>query len=484
MINEQRRSCYLEAADQAEDETAKSAISIQSELAMCLANANLRDHARAIWDAAVAAARPETLIQNAFSDSRFPILDAVSWAPRILVVGGGKAGAAMSAAVEAALTDYQARIEGIVNGPAASEESTGPLTKWIRLHAARPASTNQPTAEGVAGTRQILEMARNVGPQDVLLCLISGGGSALLPAPAAGITLADKQHVTSLLHACGATINEMNCVRKHLSDFKGGRLAQAFKGRALFSLIISDVIGDPLDVIASGPTAPDPTTFEDALAVLEKYGLSEKASPAIILHLRAGAAGKVPETPKILPNHIRNYVIGNNAKSLAAAQAKAEELGYRVLNLGSYIEGETRQVATALAGVVRSIQGQGVPIAPPACVLSGGETTVTLVTGHGKGGRNQEFVLAAALKLGVEGLHHTVVLSGGTDGEDGPTDAAGAIADAATLQRSEDLGLSPVAFLLRNDAYHFFEATGDLLKTGLTQTNVMDVRVILVGPPE
>ena len=290
--------------------------------------------------------------------------------------------------------------------------------------------------------------------------------------------------MTKLLHACGATINEMNCVRKHLSEFKGGRLAQAFKGRALFSLIISDVIGDPLDVIASGPTAPDPTTFEDALQVLEKYQLLEKAPAAVLAHLRAGVAGQVPETPKILANHIRNYIIGNNSKSLAVAQATAERLGYRVLNLGSYIEGETRHVATAMAGIVRSVRQDRQPLSPPACLLSGGETTVTLVEGHGEGGRNQEFVLAAALKLGVDGLRDIVVLSGGTDGEDGPTDAAGAIADDTTLEKAQEIALAPAAFLARNDAYHFFAATGDLLKTGLTQTNVMDVRVILIGAPE
>ena len=454
---------------------------------MSSATRNLREDARAIWDAAVTAARPQQLMHDAFHDPRLPIVDAVSWAPRILIVGGGKAGAAMSTALGNELPQFLDRIEGVVNVPAETANAGGvpaPATRRIRLHPARPAGTNQPTAEGVAGTRQMLELARTAGPQDVMLCLISGGGSALLPAPVAGITLEDKQHVTKLLHACGATINEMNCVRKHLSEFKGGRLAQAFKGRALFSLIISDVIGDPVDVIASGPTAPDPTTFEDALQVLEKYQLLEKAPAAVLAHLRAGVAGQVPETPKILANHIRNYIIGNNSKSLAVAQATAERLGYRVLNLGSYIEGETRHVATAMAGIVRSVRQDRQPLSPPACLLSGGETTVTLVEGHGEGGRNQEFVLAAALKLGVDGLRDIVVLSGGTDGEDGPTDAAGAIADDTTLEKAQEIALAPAAFLARNDAYHFFAATGDLLKTGLTQTNVMDVRVILVASAE
>jgi hydroxypyruvate reductase/glycerate 2-kinase len=390
----------------------------------------------------------------------------------------------MSAAVEEVLAGCRDRLAGVVNVPAESVRDTGGLTppaRRIRLHAARPAGTNQPTADGVAGTRQILDLVAGAGPDDVGLCLLSGGGSALLPAPVEGVSLEDKQQVTRLLHACGATINEMNAVRKHLSRVKGGRLAQAFAGRALFSLIISDVIGDPLDVIASGPTAADPTTFADALAVLEKYRLAERVPAAVLRHLHAGLAGRVPETPKTVPAHVHNYVIGNNVRAVAAAQAQAEALGYRVLNLGSYLEGETRHVATALAGVVRSIREQGQPWPPPVCLLSGGETTVTLTDDHGLGGRNQEFVLAAILQLGRAGLGQVVVLSGGTDGEDGPTDAAGAVADAQTLARAEQLGLAPAAFLARHDAYHFFAATGDLLRTGLTQTNVMDVRVLLVA---
>jgi hydroxypyruvate reductase/glycerate 2-kinase len=302
-----------------------------------------------------------------------------------------------------------------------------------------------------------------------------------LPAPVEGVSLEDKQQVTKLLHACGATINEMNCVRKHLSQCKGGRLAQAFHGRALLSLIISDVIGDPLDVIASGPTAADPTTFADAVGVLRHYQLIDRVPVAVWRHLEAGTAGRIPETLKALPANVHNYIIGNNARSLTAAQARAEELGYRVLNLGSFIEGETRHVATAMAGIVRSICSHRRPSAPPLCLLSGGETTVTLNEQHGLGGRNQEFVLAAAQKLGGEGLRNVVVLSGGTDGEDGPTDAAGAVADQETWRKAATLGLSAGEYLDRNDAYHFFEATGDLLKTGLTQTNVMDVRVILIG---
>src|SRR5262249_2070379 len=230
------------------------------------------------------------------------------------------------------------------------------------------------------------------------------------PAPAEGVTLEEKQQVTRLLHACGATINEMNAVRKHLSRVKGGRLAEAFRGKALFSLIISDVVGDPLDVIASGPTAPDPTTFADALAVLDKYKLTDEVPAAVRGHLERGARCELPETPKSLPGSVHNLVLGNNAKSLRAAQRKAEELGYRVLNLGSFLEGDTEQAAVVLAGVLRSVLADGVPLGPPACVLSGGETTVTLPPDHGRGGRNQQLVLAAALHLAAAPAGRWVVL--------------------------------------------------------------------------
>jgi glycerate 2-kinase len=438
----------------------------------------LRDDARTIWQAAVDAARPQTLIPLAFADPNLPLQTDLRNASKILVVGAGKAGVSMAQAVETELRDALDRVVGLVNVP---DDPAGlPALQRIRLHPARPAATNQPTAAGVEGAEKILELMKTAGPDDVALCLISGGGSALLPAPVAGISLEDKQHVTKLLHSCGATINEMNAVRKHLSAIKGGRLAQAFSGRVLVSLIISDVIGDPLDVIASGPTAADPSTFGDALAVLGKYALIGQTPPPIVQHLERGSRGEIPETPKALTPHVHNCILGNNAKSLAAAEAKAKELGYPVLNFGSYLEGETREIGIALAGLLRAIRHQGRPVPPPVCVLSGGETTVTLRDNHGLGGRNQELVLAMLVKLGQEGMGNTVLLSGGTDGEDGPTDAAGACADARTLAKAQALGLNAAEFLGRNDGYHFFEATGDLLKTGLTQTNVMDVRVMLL----
>jgi hydroxypyruvate reductase/glycerate 2-kinase len=442
----------------------------------------LRDHARAIWQAAVAAVDPFRLVRDALSDPQSDLRTALENASRILVVGGGKAGAAMAEGVETALADRLDRVQGVLNVPA---ESVRQL-HTIRLHPGRPAGTNQPTREGVAGVLAMLDLIGQATPGDVVLCLLSGGGSALLPAPSEGVTLEDKQQVTALLHACGATIGEMNCVRKHLSRFKGGQLAGAFLERTggrgdLFSLILSDVIGDPLDVIASGPTAADPTTFADALAVLERFNLGSRVPPIILEHLRKGRVGLVPETPKTLPDNVRNLVLGNNRKALDAARAKAEALCYHVLDLGALIEGETRPVATAFAGIVRSIRIDGRPLSPPVCLLSGGETTVTLGPNHGRGGRNQEFVLATAVHLGVQGMRNVVILSGGTDGEDGPTDAAGAIADQEILERTQEQGLDAAHHLTQHDAYPFFAATGGLLQTGLTGTNVMDVRVILIG---
>ncbi|HKB03370.1 MAG TPA: DUF4147 domain-containing protein [Gemmataceae bacterium] len=435
---------------------------------------SLSTDALAIWHAAVDAVRPGDLLpSHVRSDPR--LQQAIASGTRILVVGAGKAGAAMSEALETAIAEQIDKVTGVVNVLA---DAVRPLRR-IRLHAARPPASNHPTADGVAGAEEMLHLLRSAGPDDVAICLLSGGGSALLPAPD-GVSLEDKQAVTKLLHACGATIHEMNAVRKHLSRVKGGRLAQAFRGRALFSLIVSDVVGDPLDVIASGPTAADPSTFADALAVLDRYGLRDKTPRGVVEHLENGAAGRVPETLKELPAHVHNVILGNNALSLRAATAKAEQLGYRVVNLGSFVEGESRQVATAVAGVVRGIRANSVPVAPPACVLIGGETTVTLDASPGKGGRNQEFVLAALHKLGEDGMRGVAVLSGGTDGEDGPTDAAGTVADETTWAELRRRGLDVATHLDRHNAYPLFDAVGGLIRTGLTQTNVMDVRIILV----
>ena len=426
----------------------------------------MRQHAIDIWNAGVEAVRPRPLVVRALESLGDAEREALERAPHIHVVGCGKAGAAMATGLEQALFSRLDSISGSVNVPAGSHADL----QRIRLQEARPAGSNFPTAGGVAGAEEMLALLAGAGPDNVAICLISGGGSALLPAPVEGITLAAKLAVTQLLHGSGATISEMNCVRKHLSRVKGGRLAEAFRGKLLLSLIISDVVGDPLDVIASGPTAPDPTTFAEAIAILERRDLWDRVPVEVRQHLMAGERGDVAETPKALQRNVRNLVIGSNTVALQAAQRRAEALGYRVVNLGSDIEGETVTVARAMAEHVRAVAGS------PVCILSGGETTVTLGASPGKGGRNQEFVLAMLVELGRDGMRDAVVLSGGTDGEDGPTDAAGAVADAGTLDRGSD---AP-GHLLRHDAYPYFAETGDLLKPGLTGTNVMDVRVLLI----
>jgi hydroxypyruvate reductase/glycerate 2-kinase len=434
-----------------------------------------REHALAIWRAAVDAVLPEPLVRQALAAGD-PVADAVRAAPRVIVVGAGKAGPGMAAGLEAALADRLDRVDGLLNVP---EGMTAPLRK-LRLHAARPQGVNEPTAEGIAGADEMLQLLGSAGPDDVAVCLLSGGGSALLPAPAEGVTLSCKQAVTKLLHRCGATINEMNCVRKHLSRAKGGRLAEAFRGKLLLGLIISDVVGDPLDVIASGPTAPDPTAFAEALAVFDRYALRDRVPPAVLRRLERGAAGEIAETPKHSDPRVVNRVIGSNRLALAAAELKAIGLGYSVWNAGSTIEGETRDAAVAQSNLARRILYEGEPVKPPACLLSGGETTVSLGDSPGKGGRNQEFVLAAMANLGLTVLRRITLLSGGTDGEDGPTDAAGAVADANTWEAARVMGLEPADFLRRHDAYPFFDQLGALIRTGLTGSNVMDVRVILV----
>jgi len=435
----------------------------------------LRERALIIWQAGVAAVLPERLLPIAVRDDAL-LSDAVRQAKRILVVGAGKAGAAMSVALEIALAEYLLKVEGIVNVPTGTER---PLER-IRLHAARPAGSNHPTSAGVAGANAMLDLLRNAGPDDVGLCLLSGGGSALLPAPIATISLEDKQAVTKLLHASGATIHEMNAVRKHLSRIKGGRLAQAFTGRTLFSLIISDVVGDPLDVIASGPTAADASTFAEAWAILERHRLLERVPASIASTLRAGMTGGIPETLKSVPANVHSRVLGNNRVALDAAFEQAKSLGYRVLDLGSFIEGETASIAVAFAGIVRSIREDHIPFAPPVCLLSGGETTVSLGASSGKGGRNQEFVLAMRAKLGDAGMKNLAILSGGTDGEDGPTDAAGGYLDEQVKIDECELATA----LADHDAYPLLARCDGLLRTGLTQTNVMDVRVVLIDRRE
>jgi hydroxypyruvate reductase len=314
----------------------------------------------------------------------------------------------------------------------------------------------------------------------LVFSLISGGGSALLPQPADDITLEEKQAVTRSLLACGASIDEINAVRKHISSSKGGQLARAAYPATTVNLMLSDVVGDRMDVIASGPFVPDTSTFEAAWAVLEKYRLSH-VPPVVRDFLQNGMAGKVPETPKAgdpIFDNVSHAIIGSNILALEAAREEAERLGYATLILSSMVEGETREVVRVHTAIAKEVIKSGRPLPPPACIISGGETTVT-IRGEGLGGRNQEFCLASLLDL--EGLPQSVVLlSGGTDGNDGPTEAAGAVVDPSTAERAREQGLSASEYLDRNDAYHFFEKVGGLLMTGPTNTNVMDVRILLV----
>jgi hydroxypyruvate reductase len=322
---------------------------------------------------------------------------------------------------------------------------------------------------------------KELNARDLLIVLISGGASALLPAPVEPITLSDKQQTTDLLLRAGADITELNTVRKHLSALKGGNLAALAYPATTISLVLSDVIGDRLDVIGSGPTVPDSSTFSDAFAVIQKYKLTRRIPKAVRRRLEAGAAGKAPETPKPgdpLFRNVHNVVIGSNRLSLEAAAGQAKALGYRTLILSSTMQGEAREVARVHAQILREVHLSGHPLRRPACILSGGETTVT-VTGSGKGGRNQEFALAAAID--IAGLNDALVLSAGTDGTDGPTDAAGAIATGDTVKRAAALGLDARKHLCTNDAYPFFDALCDLIRTGPTGTNVMDIHLLLAG---
>jgi hydroxypyruvate reductase len=299
-------------------------------------------------------------------------------------------------------------------------------------------------------------------------------------APAEGITLEDKQKITQLLLACGATIHEINSVRKHLSRVKGGGLARLAYPATVVSLMLSDVVGDDLDVIASGPTVPDSSTFKDVVEVLKRYDIWNRVPPSVRDRVDKGERGEIAETPKPRDpafEHSSWQLVGTNLQALIAASKEAEHLGYRALILSARIEGETREVAKVHAAIAKEIRDSENPITLPACILSGGETTVTL-QGQGRGGRNQEFALASAIALAGE--RDVIVLSGGTDGTDGPTDAAGAIADGHTVERAREKGLDPYDYLRRNDAYPFFEALEDLLMTGPTRTNVMDVRIFLV----
>lgn len=390
---------------------------------------------------------------------------------RVFVIGGGKASGAMAEAMEEIIGDKISR--GIINVLRGTSFKT---RKILINEAGHPI----PDEAGVKGAKKIVQLAREAEENDLVICLISGGGSALMPLSADGVSLHEKQRLTQELLRCGAAINEINAVRKHISAIKGGQLAKVAYPATVVSLILSDVVGDPLDTIASGPTAPDTTTFADAVSILKKYGLWEVAPDSIRRRLEAGLRGEVAETPKPgdkIFERTYNIIIGNNRTAAMAAYMKAESLGFNVLLLSTMIEGEARHVGTAYAGIIKEILASGNPIRRPAVVIAGGETTVT-VMGGGKGGRNQELVLAAALK--ISGLKGIAIASIDTDGLDGSTEAAGAIVDGQTIMRANKIGLDPRVCLANNNSYDYFSRLKDLIFTGPTGTNVNDITVIVI----
>jgi len=428
----------------------------------------LRRDALSIFRSALSAVDPEEAVRRHLRLEQL----APDEFERILVVGAGKAVAPMAKALEDILGDR------IAAGVLVVKDGHGLALKKVRvLEASHPV----PDDRGVSGTAEILGLLAQATARDLVVCLISGGGSALLISPANGLSLQDKQETTKQLLACGATIHEINAVRKHLSRAKGGQLARAAHPAAVVSLILSDVVGDDLDVIASGPTVPDRSTFSDTMEILRRYDVWDRIPSAVRERVSQGAAGRADETPKPgdpVFERCAQILVGTNLRALDAAAQAAEQMGYRSIILSSKIEGEAREVAKAFAAIGKEIRSSGHPLKPPACVLMGGETTVTL-QGRGRGGRNQEFVLAGALAL--EGLSDLVLLAGGTDGTDGPTDAAGAIADGNTIGRAKALGMAPHAFLKRSDSYAFFKPLNDLIVTGPTRTNVMDMYLLLVA---
>jgi len=430
-----------------------------------MSRGSLEAAAEQLKRAALDAVDPEAAVRRALrregrdliaADRRYD-LDAYG---RVFVIGGGKAAVPMASAVADVLGGRVSRGAVVTKYDHARGWSA---PGFCVVEAGHPV----PDENSVRGAQAVVELAEEAGPGDLVICLISGGGSALLTRPAPGLTLDDFQAVTDALLRSGATIDEMNAVRKHCSAIKGGNLARLAAPADLVTLILSDVVGDPLDVIASGPTVPDSTSVDDAREVLARYGVEE---PRVLR-----------ETPKpgdAAFEGVQNVVVGSNRTAAAAAVDEARSLGYEALLLGTYVEGEAREVAKVAAALAKGLRAHGDPLSPPACLVWGGETTVT-VRGEGKGGRNQELALAAALAL--DGWPDVFIMALATDGTDGPTDAGGAVVTGETMTRARELGLDARAALEANDSYHFFEPLGDLIRTGPTGTNVNDLLFILVA---
>lgn len=451
----------------------------------------LRDDALAIWHAGLDAVKADRLVMENVHVSDGSLVIGGEEIPledvrRIVVVGGGKAGAGMAVGLERALGQQvlaEKHVCGWINIPEGSEQPT----QVIRLHPARPVGLNEPTEEGVAGTREILQLVSTASKDDLVICLLSGGGSALMPGPVDGISLSDKQSVTRFLSGAGANIAQLNTVRKHLSSVKGGGLARAYTAGKLITLIISDVLGDPLDVIASGPTVADSSTPQDALAILEQFDPDNALPAAVYTSLRrdSGGEGQSTRQAERTPCSLSNLIIGNNAIAVDAAGMEAERRGYsHAMHAATSLEGDAESVGRHLAKMALRMRRKD----GPDCLITGGEPIVQLAkeSVRGKGGRNQQLVLAAAIDLIAQQADSAGVclLSAGTDGEDGPTDAAGALFDAAVANQLAKQNLDPLDFIRRNDAYHFFAPLDGLIKTGPTNTNVCDIRVVVVDRRE
>ncbi|RCS40808.1 DUF4147 domain-containing protein [Bremerella cremea] len=444
----------------------------------------LAEDIQAIWQAGVDAVRSDQLVYDAVevvgetlyvgeSEFHLPAIE------RIFVVGGGKAGAGMAIGLQKALGEKlldEKKVCGLLSVPGDCVQELS----HIKLKAGRPAGQNSPTLEGVEITRQILQMAEAMTADDLCICLISGGGSALLPAPIDGVSLGEKQEITKFLSGAGANIEQLNTVRKQLSRFKGHGLARHCQAGNLVSLIISDVLGDPLDVIASGPTVPNSTTADDALAVLEELGADREPKFAAIMKGLTAKAKRYSQDVAHTSCSVANYVIGNNAVAVDAAGIEAEKRGYsHVMHCATSMEGQAEEIGRHLLKMAYKMQNE----AGPDCLITGGEPVVKLAaeSERGLGGRNQQLVLAATVDaLAQKGLDGIAILSGGTDGEDGPTDAAGAWMDGPALRTMQTSSLDPAAYLTRNDAYHFFQPLARLIQTGPTHTNVCDIRVVVV----
>jgi len=438
-----------------------------------------RKTALTILETALSAVDPKNLIKTELkvtretiqiSDLMFQLQDF----DRIFVLGGGKASGAMAEGLWEILGHkISGGVINVLKGTS-SNFSTGRISL-------NEASHPIPDEGGVKGVTQMMETLNGITEKDLVIFLISGGGSALMPMPQKGITLEEMQNVTTSLLKSGAYIDEINIVRKHISQIKGGRMVLHAHPATLLCFVLSDVVGDSLTSIASGPTVPDPTTYDDAINVLMRYSIWQSAPKSVKRCLINGIEGKIPESlkpgdPKL--KKVQNLILGSNRVALREALEKARQLGFNSMILSTFIEGEARHIGTAIAGIAREITTSGFPLESPAILLCGGETTVT-VKGEGLGGRNQELALSAALRL--RGLEGVVIASIGTDGIDGPTDAAGAIVDGSTWNRSRDKGLKLELSLNDNDSYTFFNQLGDLILTGPSGTNVNDIMIIVVN---